>query len=31
MLAEEGVADPARHAAGYINVSKIGNGKAEVK
>jgi hypothetical protein len=31
MLAESGVADPARHAAGYINVSKIGNGKAEVK
>ena len=31
MLAESGVADPARHAAGYINISKIGNGKAEVK
>jgi hypothetical protein len=31
MLAEAGVADPIRHAAGYINVSKIGNGKAEVK
>jgi hypothetical protein len=31
MLAESGVSDPARHAAGYINVSKIGNGKAEVK
>jgi len=30
MLAEEGV-DPNRSTAGYINVSKIGGGKAEVK
>lgn len=30
MLAEAGE-DPARHSAGFINVSKLGNGKASVE
>ena len=31
MLAEAGIAEPERVGAGFINVSKIGGGKAEVK
>ena len=31
MLVEEGIAEPDRVSAGYINVSKLGNGKAAVE
>ena len=31
MLAESGVAEPDRVGAGFINVSKLGNGKASVE
>jgi hypothetical protein len=31
MLAEAGVAEPERHSAGFINVTKLANGKAEVE
>ena len=31
MLAESGVAEPERVSAGFINVSKLGNGKASVE
>ena len=31
MLAEEGIAEPERVGAGFINVNKLGNGKASVE
>ena len=31
MLVEEGIAEPDRVSAGYINVNKLGNGKASVE
>lgn len=31
MLVEAGVPEPERHTAGFVNVSKLGNGKAAVE
>jgi hypothetical protein len=31
MLSEAGVAEPERVTGGFINVSKLGNGKASVE
>ena len=31
MLAEAGVANPSRTIGGYVNVNRLGNGKAEVE
>jgi hypothetical protein len=31
MLAEAGEANPGRTIGGYINVTKLGNGKAQVE
>jgi hypothetical protein len=31
MLSEAGVAEPDRNSAGFINISKLGNGKASVE
>lgn len=31
MLTEAGVAEPERHSAGFINVTKLANGKAQIE
>jgi hypothetical protein len=31
MLVEAGIPEPERHSAGFVNVSKLGNGKAAVE
>lgn len=31
MLAESGIAEPERHNAGFINVTKLANGKAQIE
>jgi hypothetical protein len=31
MLVEAGVTEPARHSAGFINVTKLSGGRAEIE